>query len=181
LLEKRGPRAARRSTTVIDFNAILGNFLGNPTAQAALRTVMLYLTGLYLATIFWAARDAASRVADRRAVFVLGLVAAIPFIGMALYILIRPTQTLAEAREAELAGQALEAELARTPRCQSCEAPAEAEWRYCARCSAVLTSSCPSCSKTVRTGWSACPFCAAELGARGWRLEPELTPVPRTA
>ena len=166
---------------MIDFNAVLANFLENPTTQAALRTVTLYLTGLYLATIFWAARDAASRIADRRVVALVTLVAAVPFIGMALYVLVRPSRTLTENREAVLASQALDAELARTARCPSCEVPAEQDWRYCAHCSAVLTHSCPSCAKTVRTGWAACPFCAAELGARGWRLEPELSAVPRTA
>jgi len=166
---------------VVDLNGIIENFLANPTTQAFMRTVALYMTGLYLATVFWAARDAASRIFDRRLVVLLTLLAAVPFIGMALYILIRPSRTLAETREAELASHALDAELARTPRCPSCDAPAELDWRYCAHCSAVLTHSCPSCSKTVRSGWTACPFCATELGVRGWRLEPELTTVPRTA
>jgi hypothetical protein len=166
---------------VIDWNGIFGNFLENPTTQLALRSVTLALTALYLATIFWAARDAAARVADRRLVVALSLVAAVPFIGLALFILLRPSRTLAENREALLASQALGAELARTPRCPSCDAAVEADWRYCAQCSAVLTHSCPSCAKTVRAGWQACPFCSAELGVRGWRLEPELSPVPRTA
>ena len=166
---------------MIDWNGILDNFLANPTTQTALRTVSLYLMGLYVATVFWAARDAAARVSDRRIVAILALLAAVPFIGMALYVLLRPSRTLAEQEESLLAHQALNAEIARTPRCPSCAAPADLEWRYCANCSAVLTHSCPSCSKTVRQGWSACPFCASELGPRGWRLEPELTPVARTA
>jgi hypothetical protein len=166
---------------VIDFNAIFGAFLANPTTQTALHTITFSLTGLYLATIFWAARDAAARVADRRVVAVLTLTSAVPFIGMALYVLLRPSRTLADQQEALLARHALDAEIARTPRCPTCEAPADPEWRYCASCSAVLTHSCPSCSKTVRSGWSACPFCATELGTRGWRLEPELATVPRTA
>ena len=166
---------------MIDYNAILANFIDSPATQAFLRTVALYFTGLYVATLFWALRDAASRVADRRVVALLTLLAGVPFIGIALYVLLRPSRTLAEQEESALARQALDAELARTPRCASCAAPAEADWRYCANCSAVLTHSCPSCAKTVRSGWSACPFCSAELGVRGLRLEPELSPVPRTA
>lgn len=166
---------------MIDYNAILANFLENQTTQAALRTVSLSLTGLYLATLFWAARDAASRIADRRVVFLMVLLAAVPFVGIPLYVLLRPARTLAENEESVLAREALDAELARVPRCPTCAAPAELDWRYCAHCSAVLTHACPSCARTVRTGWAACPFCSAELGIRGWRLEPELTTVPQTA
>ena len=165
----------------MELNGIVAAVLASPSAQAAVQTVAVCSTALYVATIYWAMQDARTRVARAPGVAALALVAAIPFIGAIFYILVRPHRTLEEARESELAFRAMSAELARTGECARCGAVVEADWRVCPHCRTALASACPSCAKPVRAGWAACAYCAADLTPRERSGEPILTAIPKIA
>lgn len=165
----------------MEVNGILAAFLANPSTQLALRTVALCTTALYVATIYWAIQDARTRVTDARGVAALAVAAAIPFIGLILYVMIRPSRTLDEARESELAFRAAQADLARSGQCTRCGASTERDWRICPHCRAALATACPSCARPVRIDWAACAYCAADLTPRVRSAEPVRRPVTKIA
>ncbi len=164
-----------------DAIAALGTVIATPLAQGILSIGWACLLILWIAAAAWAFRDAGLRVDNQLApagVAVLVLAAtplAFP-LGIVVYRLVRPQETLADASERRLALATLEA-AADQDRCPACDARTDESWVRCPACGTTLRIPCPHCSSLVEPAWTICPWCVAELSASP-DSRPVVWPVP---
>ncbi len=120
------------------------------------------LAAFWVGLIIWTWRDIRSRSADIfAALLAVLLVAVFNVIGLLIYILVRPKQTLAEQYDRALEEEILLKELELAPSCHNCGRPVKPEWQYCPYCEAELKHPCPQCGYLLEPGWKRCPQCGA--------------------
>ena len=136
----------------------------------------LYAVVLWLALAYWALKDARLR-SDSPSfhLFAMSINLVIPFLGLVVYILVRPSMTIAERRAMELEAEVLAGgggDDVEVRPCPACGREIENDMVLCPYCHTRFAKRCPSCSRAVRLGWTVCPYCATSL---------ELGSVPRVA
>lgn len=118
------------------------------------------LAALWLSLIIWTFRDMRLRSRDPFAQILAALVvAALPGVGLLIYVILRPPETLAEAYERALEEEALLQEIEERPACPGCSRTVEANWMLCPHCHTRLKKVCPDCNSLMELQWNLCPFC----------------------
>lgn len=137
----------------------------------SLETIVSYLTivaavfgallaALWLSLIIWAFRDMRARSRDPFAQLLAALVvAALPIVGIVIYFILRPPETLTEAYERALEEEALLQEIEERPSCPGCSRIMDANWILCPHCHTRLKKACPDCNSLLDLQWNLCPFC----------------------
>jgi RNA polymerase subunit RPABC4/transcription elongation factor Spt4 len=136
--------------------AILGGLVGG-----------VWLLLLWLSIIVWVYRDIRDRTRD------LGLQVLAVFVtmmffpglnipGLALYLMMRPRETLEEAYSRSLEEEALLREIGDEGICPSCRRFVERSWRTCPFCQTQLRDVCSKCEQLLSFTWVACPSCGKE-------------------
>ncbi|HEX6387700.1 MAG TPA: zinc ribbon domain-containing protein [Anaerolineae bacterium] len=137
----------------------------------SLETIVSYLTivaavmgallvALWLSLIIWAFRDMRARSRDPFAQILAALlVAALPIVGVVIYLILRPPETLAEAYERALEEEALLQEIEERPACPGCSRTVHPNWILCPHCHTRLRKACPDCHSLMELQWNLCPFC----------------------
>ncbi|HUM69886.1 MAG TPA: zinc ribbon domain-containing protein, partial [Chloroflexota bacterium] len=80
-------------------------------------------------------------------------------VGIIIYLILRPRETLAEAYERALEEEALLQEIEERPRCPGCSRTTESNWLLCPYCHTRLKKACPDCNSLLELQWNICPFC----------------------
>ncbi len=136
-----------------------------------LETIISYLTlfaamagallvALWVSLIVWAYRDMRSRSRDPLAQFLSALVvAALPIVGIVIYLILRPPETLVEAYERALEEEALLQEIEERPSCPGCSRTVQSDWILCPYCHTRLKKACQDCNSLLDLQWNLCPFC----------------------
>ena len=125
---------------------------------------------LWLSIIVWIYRDVRDRTRDL-GLQVLAIFVGIMFFpgfnipGLALYLMLRPRETLEEAYARSLEEEALLREIGDEGMCLSCRRFVEKGWRICPYCATQLKDVCVKCEQLLSFNWIACPFCATERRA----------------
>lgn len=131
--------------------------------------VVLFLLFFWIALAFWAYRDARRRSDSVwLAVFALA-VNILPYVGLLLYVVLRPPRTMDEERALLLEEQALTegpAEVISRP-CPTCGREIELDFVICPYCRTQFARRCRACQRWLRLGWRVCPYCAEEVAAQG--------------
>jgi RNA polymerase subunit RPABC4/transcription elongation factor Spt4 len=120
---------------------------------------------LWLSIIVWVYRDIRDRTHD------LGLQVLAVFVvmmffpgfnvpGLALYMMLRPRETLEEAYARSLEEEALLREIGDEGMCPSCRRFVERSWRICPFCATQLRDVCAKCEQLLSFNWVACPYCS---------------------
>ncbi|MBX3056121.1 MAG: zinc ribbon domain-containing protein [Anaerolineae bacterium] len=118
------------------------------------------LAALWISLVIWAFRDMRARSRDPFAQLLAALVvAALPVVGIIIYLILRPRETLAEAYERALEEEALLQEIEERPRCPGCSRTTEPNWLLCPYCHTRLKKACPDCNSLLDLQWNICPFC----------------------
>jgi RNA polymerase subunit RPABC4/transcription elongation factor Spt4 len=118
------------------------------------------MAALWLSLIIWAFRDMRHRSRDPFAQILSALlVALLPFIGIIIYLILRPPETLAEAYERALEEEALLQEIEERPTCPGCSRTINPNWILCPHCHTRLRKACPDCNSLMDLQWTLCPFC----------------------
>ncbi len=146
-----------------------------------------WLLLLWLSIIVWAYRDIRDRTRDVGlqvlAVFVVMLFFPgfnIP--GLALYMMMRPRETLEEAYSRSLEEEALLREIGDEGLCPSCRRFVERVWRICPFCQTQLKDICGDCEQLLSFNcWVVCPYCTAERKGASRRMDPMPPPAVATA
>ncbi|MCA9971174.1 MAG: zinc ribbon domain-containing protein [Anaerolineales bacterium] len=137
----------------------------------SLETIISYLTivaavlgallaALWLSLIIWAFRDMRLRSRDPFAQLLAALlVAALPAVGIVIYLILRPPETLAEAYERALEEEALLQEIEERPACPGCSRTVDRNWILCPYCHTRLKKACPDCNALMALNWNLCPYC----------------------
>jgi len=119
---------------------------------------------LWLSIIVWVYRDVRDRTRDV-GLQVLAVFIALAFFplfnvpGLALYLMLRPRDTLEEAYARSLEEEALLREIGDEGLCPSCRRFAERGWRTCPFCQTQLKDVCTKCEQLLSFNWLACPYC----------------------
>ncbi len=136
--------------------AILGGLVGG-----------LWAFLLWLSIIVWIYRDVRDRTRDL-ALQVIVMFMALMFFpgfnvpGLALYLMLRPRETLDESYARSLEEEALLREIGDEAVCPSCRRFVEHGWRVCAFCQTQLKDSCTSCDQLLSFNWIVCPYCGGQ-------------------
>ena len=139
----------------------------NDQLQTAASIALLVLGVLYLASIFWTFADARRRIDDPLLIVCATLAAFFPFIGVFVYVIVRPPEYLDDVRLRELEMTAAEARLASLDYslCPHCDYEVQSDYLRCPSCMRKLKERCYSCSKPIDPAWRICAFCEAETSA----------------
>jgi Double zinc ribbon len=128
----------------------------------------------WIAGAWWVYRDARRRLDDWVLVAVATVAATLfGVVGVIVYQLVRPIDTLADRRERE----SLERILALGPAaCPACGSDVQGAFRACPHCAATLKTACPECDRLVGLDWRFCPGCAVPLAPLSHA--PRVDPAP---
>jgi hypothetical protein len=146
--------------------AIFG--ITNNGLNLAVTLFVLMLVVVWLALIVYTYLDARRRVADPFLVGCATIAAIIPYLGTAVYAILRPPEFLEDAHERELEIRAAELRVRQLTEqsCPNCEHPIEKNYLRCPNCQHRLKDPCPTCKKPVDPRWTLCPYCESELAPR---------------
>jgi len=128
-------------------------------------TVLLGAAGgllalVWLALVVWAYRDIRARSRSTvAAVLTILLVALLPVVGLVVYLLLRPRETLAAAYDRALEQEALLQQIEDKPVCPTCARPTQPNWFLCPACHTHLRQPCPVCRAPLELHWDICPYC----------------------
>lgn len=132
----------------------------------AVNLLLLFLVVVYLSLVYWTYADARRRIDDAMLIG-CAVVAAIifPFVGVIVYMIVRPPEYLEDVRERELEMQAAEARLHQLSylACPHCSYEVKEDWLRCPSCTRKLRDPCSNCAKPLDPEWRLCPFCEAEV------------------
>jgi RNA polymerase subunit RPABC4/transcription elongation factor Spt4 len=145
-----------------------------------------WLLLLWLSIIVWVYRDIRERTRD------LGLQVLAVFVvmmffpgfnipGLALYLMMRPRESLEEAYSRSLEEEALLREIGDEGLCPSCRRFVERTWRVCPFCQTQLKDICGECEQLLSFNWVVCPHCTAERKGALRTLTPMPPPAVATA
>ncbi|WP_119072207.1 double zinc ribbon domain-containing protein [Aggregatilinea lenta] len=144
--------------------------------QDSLNTILLVAitvtgavaTAIWLGLIIWTWRDMHRRSRDPLAQIASTLlVAVLGVFGLIVYILLRPSETLAEAYERSLEEEALLQNIEEKPICPGCGRPVHTDWQVCPYCHTKLRKPCVNCGQLLELPWNLCPYCATPQIAPG--------------
>ena len=146
--------------------AIFG--ISNDGLNLVVNLLILMLVVVWLALIVYTYLDAKRRISDSFLVGCATLGSFIPYLGTAVYAIVRPPEFLEDAHERELEIKAAELRVRQLEEltCQGCGYPIEKSYLRCPQCERRLKDPCPSCGKPVDSRWALCPHCEAPLAGR---------------
>ena len=151
-----------------------------PTYVTILTTICGGVTiALYAGMAIWAFRDIRSRSRDVLAqILATILVLVIPVIGLVVYIMLRPKETLAEAYERSLEQEALLQAIEEPEACPGCGRRVKSDFVYCPDCHTQLKTACTGCGRPIDMDWTVCPYCGTTTPAEAAQAPP---PAPAYA
>jgi hypothetical protein len=159
--------------------AIFG--ITNSGLNLAASLFLLMLIVLWLALIVYTFLDARRRISDPFLVACATIASFFPFIGTAVYAIVRPPEYLEDAHERELEIRAAELRVRqlKDQSCPNCEYPVEKNFLRCPNCERRLKDPCPTCGKPVDPRWTLCPYCESTLSGGERRRRPQRRPEDR--
>ncbi len=132
-------------------------------ATLAVTVAAAYVLVLWIGIIAWTYRDIRDRTRDTAFQIVavlLVLVFNIP--GWFIYMILRPSETLAEAYARSLEEEALLQELEEQGICPSCKRYTTADFVICPYCRTQLKEPCANCGRPLNFNWATCPYCMTQ-------------------
>ncbi|HEX3173159.1 MAG TPA: zinc ribbon domain-containing protein [Solirubrobacterales bacterium] len=149
--------------------AIFG--ISNGGLNLVVNLLVLMLVVVWLALIVYTYLDARRRISDPFLVGCATLASFIPYLGTAVYAIVRPPEFLEDAHERELEIEAAELRVRQLKEasCPGCGFPIERNYLRCPQCQRRLKDPCQSCGKPVDRRWALCPYCETPLGEREQR------------
>jgi hypothetical protein len=163
-----------------EVGAIVAGIFDNPIVRLAWVGFVAYVVLVWLASAYWVLGDARRRQRDPMLPFLAAgaVILASPVLfplAVVVYRIVRPGETLVEARERELTErvEALEDDFALA--CPGCARSVEEDWLLCPACRTRLAHRCLSCGRTMGLDWALCSWCGTEFGRT---VLPERLPRP---
>lgn len=132
---------------------------------------------LWLSVVVWVYRDIRDRTRDSSlqllAVFVvLMFFPGLNLPGLALYLLMRPRETLEETYARSLEEEALLRELGDEGSCPSCRRLVDKDFQFCPSCQTQLKEQCAKCERLLSFSWVVCPSCGTARPSAALAPEP---------
>jgi len=124
--------------------------------------ISAFTAALWMALVIWTFRDMRLRSRDIFAQLLASLVVLIfgP-LGMLIYLILRPQETLSEAYARTLEEEALLQDITEAkPVCPECKHRIEPDFISCPACHTELRKACPHCGRLMLMRLEICPYCA---------------------
>ena len=139
------------------------------SVSVVLEVVVAILTALtvafWISLAVWTLRDIRSRTRDFFAWLLATLLVLITGpIGLLLYFLLRPRETVAQVYDRQLEEEALLRDITVRRACPSCQTVTEPDWLVCPKCRTELRQTCAACGRPLELNWVVCPFCTTPVG-----------------
>jgi RNA polymerase subunit RPABC4/transcription elongation factor Spt4 len=137
--------------------------------------ISAFTAAFWVSLVIWTFRDMRARSRDIFAQLLASLVVLIfgP-LGLLIYLILRPQETLSDAYARTLEEEALLQDIsAEQPVCPECKHRIEPDFILCPACHAELRKACPHCGRLSLIRWDVCPYCGEPHPPR-----PELVPLP---
>jgi hypothetical protein len=152
--------------------AIFG--ITNSGLNLAVTLFILMIVVVWLALIVYTYLDARRRISDPFLVACATVGSFFPYIGTAVYAIVRPPEFLEDAHERELEIRAAELKVRQLTEasCPKCEYPVEKSFLRCPQCQNRLKDPCQNCGKPVDPRWALCPYCETPVAERARRKRP---------
>jgi hypothetical protein len=146
--------------------AIFG--ISNSGLNLVVTLLVLMVIVVWLALIVYTYLDARRRIEDPFLVACATVGSFFPYIGTAVYAIVRPPEFIEDARERRLEIKAAELRVRQLTEasCPSCEYPVEKTFLRCPQCQRRLKDPCQKCGKPVDPRWSLCPYCETPVAKR---------------
>ena len=146
--------------------AIFG--IANSGLNLVANLFVLMIVVVWLALIVYTYLDARRRIADPFLVACATVGSFFPYIGTAVYAIVRPPEFLEDAHERELEIRAAELRVRQLTEasCPNCGYPVEKNFLRCPQCQRRLKDPCESCGKPVDPRWALCPYCENPIAER---------------
>jgi hypothetical protein len=128
----------------------------------------------------WTFRDIRARSRDVLAQMLATLlVIVLPIVGLVVYLMLRPRETLSDAYERSLEQEALLQAIEEPEICPGCGQRVKGDYLYCPICHTRLKKACPECDHPLHLNWSLCPYCGASVTPQA--IEPVPASEPEAA
>ena len=149
-------------------NGLFG-FFSHSTWTVIRNLTLFFVAVFWLATAFLVFKDARRRIEDPVIVAVcIATAFFFPFVGVLVYLILRPPEYLADVRERELEIKAMEQRLARRDlHCPVCRAEVDTGFLVCPVCTTRLRQSCRNCKQPLEALWQVCPYCETPVETSG--------------
>ncbi len=124
--------------------------------------ISAFTVAFWVSLVIWTFRDMRLRSRDIFAQLLASLVVLIfgP-LGLLIYIILRPQETLSEAYARTLEEEALLQDITvERPVCPECKHKIEPDFIICPACHTELRKACPHCGRLSLLRWEICPYCA---------------------
>jgi hypothetical protein len=159
---------------------VASSFFGSGTWLVIRNLGLLFLFFFWAATVLWIWKDAKRRLEDPWIIGVAILVGIVaPFLGVFIYMLLRPPEYLDDVRERELEIKAMEERLSkRDLHCPVCRSEVDVSFLVCPICTTKLKQACVSCKQPLEALWQVCPYCETPVEPASVAL-PTLEPPRR--
>jgi RNA polymerase subunit RPABC4/transcription elongation factor Spt4 len=120
-----------------------------------------FTVALWISLVIWTFRDMRARTRDAFAQLLAALmVLVLGPLGVILYLILRPRETLVEKYERSLEEEALLQDIEERMICPACKQPIEPDYVLCPICHTRLRRPCVHCGRLLHPRWSMCPYCA---------------------
>jgi len=132
--------------------------------EVAVACLTALLVAFWIGLMIWTFRDIRARTRDVFAWLLATLLVLITGpIGLLLYLLLRPRETLAQSYDRQLEEEALLRDITTRRACPSCQAVTEPDWLICPQCRTELRRTCEQCGRPLELNWTVCPYCATPV------------------
>jgi hypothetical protein len=130
------------------------------TVAIIVALIVSYGAMVWIGMVFWTFNDIRARsqnIVTQILATILVLVSG-P-LGLFLFYILRPQQTLVEAYEHSLEEETLLQEIENRHLCPTCNERIQDDFQVCPSCLTKLRRQCHFCSRLLAPEWSLCPYC----------------------
>lgn len=133
------------------------------------------LGAFWIVVLYWVWLDSGERTTKKEIrIAYLVLVTLLFIVGLIIYLLIRPNQTIEEIYWADLERRYLKYETAELGDCPKCGTQLFPGFNYCPNCKYVIKVKCSQCGVEMDKQYKYCPSCGNQMKERVQSFEEEL-------
>lgn len=136
-------------------------FFRHPAWKYLIYGFIFVLIIVWLAFVYWTYRDSKLRSESKiPAIFWSLVVLVLNFLGLILYLILRPPEYIDDVVERDLEIERMQALLdGKQSNCPACGSTVKDGFLICPYCRKKLKSPCINCGKPLDLNWKVCPYC----------------------
>lgn len=139
--------------------------ISNTNFSMVISVLQLIFVIFWIFVLGWVWVDAGERTTRTSSKFVsVLLVGILNIVGLLIYLIIRPKQTLQDLYWIDLERRYLKYETAELGDCPNCKSSLQPGFNLCPKCGYGIKQQCSSCQVWIDKNYNYCPFCGQTMG-----------------